>query len=1023
MTGEVVRQKQAVISSPRRELVGQTVVHRVSTPRTPHSERFFEVQVQSPKIGTNHVDGIQIEEIKHDDVNDESLTISERDSFQPGDNARVVKFEEDDAMYNEAKFEVPLVLSPGNPKHLSTPGELSGLTYTSVLTSEFHLSMIAVLTVVLLEDPREFKPMGYDQRLQFHDEIKMLVCVTVYNEPETEVILTLRGLCENLKGFSIKTKNPNFFKHVCVVLLADGREKLHESTAKALTVGGMYDESLLELDDERLGVHLFQSSPTFVEVPESSGDDAELYAPLQLIFLMKEKNAGKVSSHWWFFEAIAACLDPKYCVFFDVGTRPLRNCCFHIYRCFERNGQITGISGELFCREVGTWNPIIASQHLEYKIATILDRATESVTGFLSVLPGCLSAYRWNDLKGSPLRRYFEPLEHPEKHYTPFESLCNLGEDRILCLELFCIDRAPTLHYLKDAIGESDVCMDIVELLKQRRRWVNSTMAVLIMMMMSYFSRILPHKKHSIGRKILVGADMTYYFVQTLFTMVLSGIYVMFIDINVNLLLTEIFSLGFLAGWIFRAVLIAVVFSQIILGLLSVNPKKISWYYNFLTGFYGIVFLVVSAIVIYLTIEGSLQIASGFANLLFVGLIFNIGTYFAVGFLQGHFLTCIVSFPQYWFCLPIYSVIIPIYAVTNLHDLTWGTKSADKASPAELQRRKEFINLRNSVFLVWLAMNCGVIFGGEYSYYTLENMYSMGFFVILCYLTIIWILMRCFAAFLFVVVHQINKRVEAEQNILEIRRQISQLESIGRPREFFTCCPKAIRAVLSIWLQLRTYTAVLNILFLSPVCCIFAFLWTAVTVALALTFSVVPVLGTYIIANLANTWRMLAKLEYKYNSFESWIAELTLNSRTHSKKAGTGTTQTPSQVWISKDAAESTVRFMYRVLNDPYTRKSFLYIVYIKPLVCSAAFVVGSLSLIISLQFAVLSPLNISLLGLWNVAIMPKWSSILVGCVLLFLSLHLLIVLDKNSRLVTCWALGVQHLNISVRNRIVQDNE
>lgn len=63
-------------------------------------------------------------------------------------------------------------------------------------------------------------------------------------------------------------------------------------------------------------------------------------------------------------------------------------------------------------------NPLVASQNFEYKISNILDKPMESVFGFIQVLPGAFSAYRYmalsaDELGRGPLESYFKG-EHVE---------------------------------------------------------------------------------------------------------------------------------------------------------------------------------------------------------------------------------------------------------------------------------------------------------------------------------------------------------------------------------------------------------------------------------------------------------------------------------------------------------------------------------------------------------------------------------------------------------------------------------
>ena len=75
-------------------------------------------------------------------------------------------------------------------------------------------------------------------------------------------------------------------------------------------------------------------------------------------------------------------------------------------------------------------------------MSNILDKPLESVFGYITVLPGAFSAYRWhalqNDTKGNgPLKEYFkgETLESAPDADLLTKNMY-LAEDRVLCWEL-----------------------------------------------------------------------------------------------------------------------------------------------------------------------------------------------------------------------------------------------------------------------------------------------------------------------------------------------------------------------------------------------------------------------------------------------------------------------------------------------------------------------------------------------------------------------------------------------------------
>lgn len=121
-------------------------------------------------------------------------------------------------------------------------------------------------------------------------------------------------------------------------------------------------------------------------------------------------------------------------------------------------------------------NPLVAAQNFEYKISNILDKPLESTFGYISVLPGAFSAYRYEalleDSSGrGPLISYFkgERREGQQQEEGIFEANMYLAEDRILCFELVAKrDSKWVLRYVRSAVGETGMLFLFV-----RAVWAN----------------------------------------------------------------------------------------------------------------------------------------------------------------------------------------------------------------------------------------------------------------------------------------------------------------------------------------------------------------------------------------------------------------------------------------------------------------------------------------------------------------------------------------------------------------------
>ncbi|KAG1830958.1 hypothetical protein F4604DRAFT_1606904, partial [Suillus subluteus] len=97
-------------------------------------------------------------------------------------------------------------------------------------------------------------------------------------------------------------------------------------------------------------------------------------------------------------------------------------------------------------------------------LSNILDKPTESMFGYISVLPGAFSAYRYialtNNKDGTgPLASYFkgEVLHGRDTDIFTSNMYC-FSPQRILCFELIAKANSNwVLKYVKGAIGETDV--------------------------------------------------------------------------------------------------------------------------------------------------------------------------------------------------------------------------------------------------------------------------------------------------------------------------------------------------------------------------------------------------------------------------------------------------------------------------------------------------------------------------------------------------------------------------------------
>eukprot|EP00475_Leptophrys_vorax_P036489 TRINITY_DN6177_c0_g2_i1.p1 TRINITY_DN6177_c0_g2~~TRINITY_DN6177_c0_g2_i1.p1 ORF type:complete len:728 (+),score=176.49 TRINITY_DN6177_c0_g2_i1:101-2284(+) len=523
---------------------------------------------------------------------------------------------------------------------------------------------------ILSQTPTDFVSKG-EYGLRYTEHIRILLVITMYNERREELDRTLKGIGENLRYLQDKTGVKDFWKEVVICIVADGRAAAEPGTLLYMTEKGffsdmMMQESMKHFHQDEIAVHLFESTIQ-IQTAETIN---EYYPPMQIMFALKEKNAGKIHSHWWFYMAFAEIIKPEYCFLLDVGTCPKEKSFYYMFRAMEKNARIAGVAGEI--TTIHQWNltnPLIAAQQFEYKMSSIFDRTMESMFGYVTVLPGAFSAYRWKALSGDPMKMYFHSLVTALKDQKPFEANMYLAEDRILCYELVAKRGCNyILHFVREAVATTDVPSNLPLLIKQRRRWLNGSLFALIYALLGW-KKLMQHSSHSLKRKFMLSLQYLYFAVMVLLQWTAVANYYMTFYYLVKQ------SLSGNAAWcltILRYLFLALLLAQFVLGLGN-RPGKIIWAYNLSAFLYGLFTAAILGIAAYEVAIGNLGI------LVIVSVCAMFGSVLIVGAIFNSLLTFLASFVQYTFFTAAYVIMFPIYSLCNTHDISWGTKNLEES--------------------------------------------------------------------------------------------------------------------------------------------------------------------------------------------------------------------------------------------------------------------------------------------------------------------------------------------------------
>ncbi|KJR84569.1 chitin synthase [Sporothrix schenckii 1099-18] len=558
-------------------------------------------------------------------------------------------------------------------------------------------------------DPSTFYEENFTLRQRLFSkprQTELFIVITMYNEDEILFARTMVGVLKNVeymcKRNESKTWGKDAWKKIVVCVVSDGRAKINPRTRALLAGMGVYQEGIAkqQVNGKDVTAHIYEYTTQIgMRIKNDVVQLVPKQQPVQMLFCLKEKNQKKINSHRWFFQAFGRVLDPNVCVLIDAGTRPGGNSIYHLWKAFDLEPMCAGACGEIkaMLGPGGKYlvNPLVAAQNFEYKMSNILDKPLESAFGFISVLPGAFSAYRYvalqNDKNGQgPLEKYFAGEKLHGAGAGIFTANMYLAEDRILCFELVTKRNCHwILQYVKSATGETDVPDGISELILQRRRWLNGSFFAAIYAIVHFYQFF--RSDHSILRKLMFFIEFVFNTVNMIFAWFAIGNFFLVFKIltsslsSDDLLGTVGKILGVVFEWLYGV-------SLIISFTLSMGnrPAGSGPYYLVMSIFWAVIYIYLLFAAIFISvkaiqtdIQAGFTITMLFQNKVFITLILSVMSTYGIWLIASllmfdpwHMFTSLI---QYLMLTPTFTNILNVYAFCNTHDISWGTKGDDKA--------------------------------------------------------------------------------------------------------------------------------------------------------------------------------------------------------------------------------------------------------------------------------------------------------------------------------------------------------
>lgn len=450
--------------------------------------------------------------------------------------------------------------------------------------------------------------------------------------------------------------------------------------------------------------HLFLSKVLF---------DTNCKSPLKVYFCIKQENKKKLNSHLWFFGGFCKVINPEYCVLIDVGTEPKPKSMYLLYEALKKDFQVAGACGEIIPRSESEslFNILVYAQEVEYKLSHIVDKAFESLFGYISVLPGAFSIYRYESLQpdnphGPLWGEYFKSILNPWL-MNCYNSNIYLAEDRVLCLSLFAAEGFDNiLKYIPGAVAFTDPPPDYGSLLSQRRRWINGSWFALLDSVKNAHKVL--KSKHNCVRK-------TAFFLQTGYNVL--SIFQSFI------LVALFFSATMLAikGWVFKGkkgsqyntfeditiedvvenillftytILIVVTF-LLCIGSRAQDVNKAYWMISVIYSIYMVLFIAILGAIIPTEYDNPFVC-------IFIGSI-GIGNLILLIMNDCFFKVC-MGIVQLLLMTPTFINIFTIYSICNIHDCSWGNRP-ETMTKEERDRMEDFEKFRTKWVASWAVTN------------------------------------------------------------------------------------------------------------------------------------------------------------------------------------------------------------------------------------------------------------------------------------------------------------------------------
>ncbi|XP_050407589.1 chitin synthase chs-1 [Patella vulgata] len=302
--------------------------------------------------------------------------------------------------------------------------------------------------------------------------------------------------------------------------------------------------------------------------------------------------------------------------------------------------------------------PLVWYQKFEYAVGHWLQKATEHVFGCVLCSPGCFSLFRGSALMDENVMRKYTILPSEPGHYLQYDQ----GEDRWLCTLL--LQQGYRVDYAAAADSFTYAPESFNEFFNQRRRWMPSTLANIMDLLNDYKNTVAVNNNISILYIIYQGTLMVSTILgPATVIMMIAGAY------------SAVFKLPVVYSYLIS---LAPTIVYVIICLKSKAQTQL-----LAAGVLSTVYAFIMVMVLAGTIIQAVTTDILNPSVLFVLALVSLFTF--AGLLHPYELFCLPPGALYFICIPSGYLLLVIYSLCNMDNVSWGTREIPKKkSKAEL---------------------------------------------------------------------------------------------------------------------------------------------------------------------------------------------------------------------------------------------------------------------------------------------------------------------------------------------------